>query len=1051
MFYTTIIHLRHNNTQSHLHNTFRTLKMATFRFLFLVLCYCMLFSRTLSSGNLLNKGGFIFEKVIVNNLNQEFMSFNRQLDTKHLKPLIGNLKGLVNIHDEICTKATAAAGKNVADKMKIQDFGFMDNSVYRMTSQSVLFSPPTSKTLSPEATCAQYGARLPEYRESIKQHIRDMCNELDFLRVPMGIHLNPATNTYVYDATKIEVPQSLFNSVDTFDGKITQKYKLNTIHDFFYKQTKNYRLFLQHCKEDYTEYLTYFLNEPYNAVPPGLICELPHQFLVSPVDSLASKFLYHWIAHSCSRDHPVLVKHVEHTLQEIENIINHQINPTELLTFSQYFPQINGNAGALTDTTTFKVDLTSSPSDFLNPVAISSKVKRSTRVNSPKIPIISSEQNFTLIEPDQFLTHLNLSCSDIQDQLFQFTNNTKPNTHQIEEFILTNALHSNTNSTYQVVRQKRGLITAIIVIIAGSAALATVFYSFIQKIKDFFNGPSLTDLALQDQPKLATLAQLNTANGQISTLTLNVKQIDRVVLEGQKIMSKIQSDQTEQTFAIATWAAQLDVKANIQLGIQILSDFILKLGSILLGAQSGKTSPFALNLKELLQLKHAVATKYKGTQLTNKLSHIKTSITTIGSELTLQFTIPISSSETEYTFYKVIPIPIFDGNQTFIPDSPFSNIALATHSHYYTTLSSEEFATCMGSPSICNTHFPMKYISTRFDCILTSYLDSKLTCPLKQISATPYPFLYFNDLDAVYSVPSKTSLRSTCIDSVQNRIDQIHEIQHVGKIKFKPNCKITATDSIYEFHYYTPKVAITENIAHWHTFENVKFEITPDTTYIVAPHVIHNMTSTNLTEIVMPTWEELLKDSFQPKSTLKVGLQILAIAIPIIIIIYLIKFLNSTQLCTAVKGAALNKVSATTARANRWRRKRCTDFQTHNDPPVRSESFTFRGRPIDPIMAAARLHSTSHPNIPFSIDHLHAQQRRANVQFANDKIYPDPTELEEDYVAVDPGVKPPPPAYTSPGILRNAPIHRYNTRSQDITVRSPASALPNTPNNFEMQ
>ena len=64
----------------------------------------------------MNKGGFVFERVVTSNLNQEFMSFTRQLDIELLRPLISNLKGLINIHNEICTKACLLYTSDAADE-----------------------------------------------------------------------------------------------------------------------------------------------------------------------------------------------------------------------------------------------------------------------------------------------------------------------------------------------------------------------------------------------------------------------------------------------------------------------------------------------------------------------------------------------------------------------------------------------------------------------------------------------------------------------------------------------------------------------------------------------------------------------------------------------------------------------------------------------------------------------------------------------------------------------------------------------------------------------
>ena len=1031
--------------------------MANFNHLHLVLCTCLLFSRTLSSDNLLNKGGFVFERVVTNNLNQEFMSFTRQLEVEHLKPLVGNLKGLLNIHDEICTRAMTASRNNATrDGTKIQDYGFTEGVKYTFTKESVLFIPSgTYGDKTSTQVCAMFNARLPEYREAISKEILQMCQSLTENKIPIGIHLNSASDTLEYDSDDREVPKHLFHIISAKKA-VDLVFKFADLTPDFYNITRGYPLYLSSCNQ-HKPYLTYFIDSHPRVIPRLLICEKPLDFLLNPAENLASKFLYHWINHACARDHPVLIKHVEHAITEINNILNYQLDAKTLLTYAQYYPDIVGNAGALTNENQISIDLISTPTTLFRSVNMTSKAKRSFPDDDFMLELPDST-NLTLVGYHTFLTTFNISETDLVKQIREYANTTDFSKDTIKEFFLTNQLHSHTNTTFTLARYKRNpyLIAAFGVVII--AFLATALYFMITAIMDLnaaLQLPDLGEFSMDDQPPLATAAQLNEANGRISKLSINQMQIQQAITDGKKVTTQLEDQMLHQTFAIATWAAQLDVKTNIQFGIQVLSDFILKLGSILLGVQSGKTSPFALNLQELMLLKAKVSSQLTNAELTGKLSDIKTTLISQSKNLTLQFTIPITSPDTEYIFYKVVPIPVFRDNQTFIPSSPFSNLAVATRGHFYTTLSSEEFATCMGSPSICKTHFPMKYISTRFDCILTSFLDSKLTCPLVPIEAAPYPFLYFNDLEAIYSVPEKTTLRSSCSGPQDRTIDQLHEIEQIGKIKFKPNCKITTTDSIYEFHYLTPKVLVTENIPHWHTFDNIKFQIIPDKTFIIAPSMIHNTSNDlNITAIHVPTWEELLKESFQPKSTFKTVLQILLFALPIILIIYLLKYLNNTQTCNAFKGASLNRFTAMQARSTRWRRKRATDFQTFNDPPVapmRSNSFMFSHMPLRPVQEAAMAHAISHPNIPFTTDFLHAQQRRSNVHFARTApIYPNPDIQEDPYIAMEPQQPPEPPAYSTSEKATTPKVHKYNTRSQAPASRNPTSTLPPIPDKFEM-
>jgi hypothetical protein len=1006
--------------------------MANFKQQYFLLCLCLLFSRHHGSDNLMNKGGFVFERVVTSNLNQEFMSFTRQLDIELLNPLVSNLKGLINIHNEICTKAQQQI------EGKIDKSVLLPSQQYYVTDNTAIFTPTYGLMKESADICAKFNSDLPEYTLSTAEAIESICRQISLTHIPMNMYLNSDTKRIHYKSNDQIIPSTLFPSFYVFDGT-HKKYDMKEL-DTMAPQLANLSIHLTMCNTNKPT-LSFIAAQFLPDKLLKIVCEKFHNLHNIAADDLASQFLYQWVSHSCERDHPVMSQHVEHAVIEVNNILNYQIDPKKLLTYAQYFPQLIGQQSPLTANTHISVDLHSNPSSFLQAPEFSVKQKRSA--NESTIPHIPEHTNLTEISPEQFLEALNITTTEIKSQLSKAYQTDKPSIHDIEKFILDKKLETNTNSTYSVVRHKRHWL----VIAGGLTIVAVAFYYLINYILGLFS-LDLEDMQ-NDQPPLATAAQMNIANGHISTLSINQKQIQQAVKEGETTINKLQKQFASQTFAIAVWAAQLDVKNNIQMSLQILSDFILKLASILLGVQSGKTSPFALNIKELAELQIRTAQKYAGVILTNKLSEIKTTRVDTDKALTLQFTIPISSPETEYVFYKVIPIPIFENNQTYIPSSPFTNLAMAKQNHYYTTLSSEEFATCMGSPSICNTHYPMKYISTNFDCILTSFLNNQLTCPIIKTETVPYPFLYFNDLEAIYSVPSQTRIRTTCISPEGKRTDQVQDLAGTGSITFQPNCKITTTGSPYEFHYNTPKVSVSQNIAHWHTFENIKFNIIPDTNVIVTPQMIHNSSSNlNLTEVNVQTWEELLKDSFQPKSSLKTIFQLLLYIVPIIIIIYLIKFLNNTATCTAIKGATTNRTSRFYAGKVKWIQKRSTDYKTAQNPPLQSSRFkTFHHSlmSLRPVQAAAMAHqfNPATATLPFTSQHLQSQQKVNNVRFQIDPLYPTRAELEDVYATADPA----PPAY-APIIRPN----RFNNRSNStFDLRHPQSSLPPVPDTFEMK
>jgi hypothetical protein len=212
----------------------------------------------------------------------------------------------------------------------------------------------------------------------------------------------------------------------------------------------------------------------------------------------------------------------------------------------------------------------------------------------------------------------------------------------------------------------------------------------------------------------------------------------------------------------------------------------------------------------------------------------------------------------------------------------------------------------------------------------------------------------------------------------------------------------------------------------------------------------------NKTEISVTDWEQLVKESFNPQSSLLTVFHILIYLVPIMLIFYLCKCLNNTKTCNAMKGATMNKITHVHTGASRWIHKRSVDFDTFHDPPKRAESFRFvsgDATELRPVQAAAMAHRahTRTANIPFTTEFLQAQQRVANIQ---PTLYPATSVVqEEEYTSMEPVTVSQPPAYSSQTYTKSTPTHHYNTRSQSRLpeVRNPQPVSSPVPNQrFEM-
>jgi hypothetical protein len=218
--------------------------------------------------------------------------------------------------------------------------------------------------------------------------------------------------------------------------------------------------------------------------------------------------------------------------------------------------------------------------------------------------------------------------------------------------------------------------------------------------------------------------------------------------------------------------------------------------------------------------------------------------------------------------------------------------------------------------------------------------------------------------------------------------------------------------------------------------------------------MLHFNKSTPLsaTNITLPTWDEILTESFHPKSSLLTFFQILLYVIPVVLLIVIFRCLNNTKTCSAMKGATLNKVTHVSAGARRWIHKRSTDFDTFRDPPKQFDPYSQDSEysPMRPVQASAYAHHTlpRTARTPFTSDHYQSQQRVNNYRYASQYLHPLQNTATDTYATMEAGLTPNPPAYSSPNIIKTPPAqHKYNTRSQSKQpeVRKQTTSLPQPP------
>ena len=1021
----------------------------TLKMLFYAVLLCTL-SRIQCDETLTNKGGFVFEELATNHLNQEFMTFSRQLNFSLLQPLVDNLQGLLSLHGEICDRTSAQLQVNATvisnHGTKIEHHGFVSEIMYTLNPNTSIFSPSIGMQNYSDSVCKDNSARLPEPNDVNLRSIRTACINHKVYKIPVGFYYNSISGNLHYFSTNEPVSHELFKDFSFFNNFGKDKIFTFPVHsDSTKKEIQGSQVYLVDCQSSNPR--IQFVHRTMGLSLP-LICEKSNSFLTDIDSNAAGSFLYQWIFHSCKRDHPALEKQVRHAESELQQILDYQFEATKLLKFADYYPMFADGLSSPKSVSSSDIDVTivEAPPAFLEMQPAGREPKnsrpRSPRHVSVSVPIL--QPNDTLLRNitknctfPELLSALHLTNETLRNMVYVYTDSDNPDESQIEDFLLHNPLDKHSNSTVALVRDKRGIrlvVAAIGIFIIG-------IISFVRYIKSLFQFD--LDLLTLSSPPAAALLQLHQTNGHVKDLTIQQNDIKAIVNRGSEIMSQIKKELQGHIVAVTLASAQLDAKTSIQYALHVVDSFVAKLANILLGAQSGTTSIYALNKFDLQAISTAVTKAYPGIALTSKLNEVRTDLVSFESNLKLLFTIPIVSKSTLFRFFKVIPIPIFQGNTTLLPDSSFTNLAIDTTDTFYTTLSDQEFNLCLSPPNKCRTHFPMKFVSNKYDCVMAAYLDHNATCPYKPIADTPYPFFYFNGVKAVYSVPEPTNIRITCYGNKGMREQNTFQISQVGNLVFPPNCKIVPVQSQYEFHFNTPRVSEVQGINYWNTFDNIQLHDIPDKTIISLYQdlEIRHLAPTNIT---VPLWEDLLRESVNLKKVLPTWLQIIILGLIGLALFFLGRYLNSIVCCDAVKGASYRRANGMFSGFGRWMNKRADYFRTLKTQPQHHSSIDPSTNHSRRIQEHPRAYYTQVNNdIVFADDPEERNRRIQNMilasQAENARItsqgllnsaksatVPD----DHVYVSLDEINMPNRNIYANPrSASETLPTHNYNTRS----------------------
>jgi hypothetical protein len=794
---------------------------------------------------LLIKGGLIFEKVQEAPLNQDYVIFTRQLDMTSLEPLKGMLKGALDTYDQVCYKATQNTGP--LNNNEYQFTPIIEDSIslpYEELSTSYLFTVTRRGLIKNSAYyCQRVGARLLEIRNrNDLLKINSYCRSAETDDILSNIKYDSTLEKFYFGST-LGGMETSFYSVLTVRLHNGTEFQSNwSAHKLTSKDldiTVKKPIIYTNCKNLIAPFAK-DLKQEYGPIH----CEVEKSQLSQENYDDFQKSIFAWTKHNCKRDQNMISQQVHQAIREVEEITDsgRLQDSNMLLKYSDFIPIIT--------TETFK------PSDL------------SVNIFQNDQPIEETSNNMSSRELDIFYQVYNTTPTNMLQEIQLTLNISEVFEKDLQKFVSNGGLYKFSSNPPTFNRIKRVLVMPHL----GLSYSMEQLYKFLMPFKFIFK-------AIMDQkkqPSMPTLDQFKTLSHEVNSINLNQKALKQAIELTQIEVEKYNSSRVKDFDAITAMAAEMSIKGVITFSLQTLKQIMMKIANILLAAMSEKTSVYALNHEELQMIVTAYTGKNPTVILSRDLAEVRTSLMGRQNEVKIKFKIPIIKQDQIFEFYHVIPIPIFFNNTegTYTPDIDIEHLAITKKGQYYTTVANHELYKCFNKPPECTTHTAWKQAATAADCVMKTYMKDAPNCPLKKTSNDSSPFIYFNGVRAIYSVPRETSAFVKCNESPKYNHGVSVVLREIGEVNFEPGCIIQIIGEKQAL-YNTPSDAQTINVDGWPTFTT---HIITQNLSAMKPPALHltGFPDIEFKDIAIPTVRDIIRGAFHPSQSLSIALQIIA-------------------------------------------------------------------------------------------------------------------------------------------------------------------------------
>lgn len=396
----------------------------------------------------------------------------------------------------------------------------------------------------------------------------------------------------------------------------------------------------------------------------------------------------------------------------------------------------------------------------------------------------------------------------------------------------------------------------------------------------------------------------------IGQLAINQQQIAGAI---EQVTSRLEAAmEIVYNFQSATLTAmtEADVRLSLKFFQNIMLDTLSRYVDIIQQAAVHKTSLYALNEMDIL--KYVKPTLNQDQWIPVSVEQIKSTIAPNNESLLVLYDIPVTSTQEQFTIFRVTPIPVYTNDSKLMPELEFNHFAWGKKGEKYIPLTADEYQNCVAKPLECTAHSPV--MSTNAEntaCVIDTHMHSTLKCPMRRMPTNDGMFFQRHGNTVYYSVEKPTRVYINC-EAGEESLAAKEMSQELtagfGKLTMTEACSIVIPRR-GSLKTIVPRERV--QLGDSKAFQMASFRPTITNISAELPAVLlEKEPPLNLTTMVLPSPNEILTDTLHPKKSIPFLVSIFILGSIVLFIFLFFKYCKSGTATGVTKFKAFAKERA---------------------------------------------------------------------------------------------------------------------------------------------